>query len=199
MTSKNWICAGAALAITLAGGCSSDGESSGSGNYQDLVNQGWSSFMTGDYQGAINSFNEAKSANQDASEPYAGTGWSMLKLDQLNNAAGEFTTGSAKSAPSADLYAGWAFVLNAQKVYGNSNTRADLALGLTPNWSFSHGLPLSSDDLHVLKAENFFLLGDFSSSLGEVRVVNPAFQADVTTEQGQAELAIEIERLKSIS
>ena len=163
---------------------------------QELISQGWTAFSQGQYQSAANSFSEAKSVNANEAEANTGLGWSLLKLDNIPQANTEFSSGSAKSNPSADLYAGWAFVLNAQKDYANSNTQAAQALAMDPNWSFAHGLPLDMDDLHVLKAEDYFLLGHFSASLAEVQILNPAFSADVTTSEGQSALAEEIERLK---
>ena len=164
--------------------------------YQELISQAWTAFSQGQYQDAANSFTEAKSTNANEAEAYVGLGWSLLKLDNLAQANTEFNSGSTKNNPSADLYAGWAFVLNAQKDYANSNTQAAQALTVDPNWSFAYGLPLDMGDLHVLKAENYFLLGSFSESLVEVQILNPGFSVDVSTSEGQSALAAEIERLR---
>jgi hypothetical protein len=50
--------------------------------------------------------------------------------------------------------------------------------------------------LTYLKAENYFLIGDFDNSLTEDRLLNPNFNTDVSSSSGQADLAEEIERLK---
>ena len=88
---------------------------------------------------------------------------------------------------------------NAQKDYTRSNQRADDALALNSNWVFTYDSSLSAADLHVLKAENYFLLGEFAESLAEVQILNPNFSADVSTNAGQAALAQEIENLKVAS
>jgi hypothetical protein len=137
--------------------------------------------------------------NSNKVDAYVGLGWSYMKLDQLTTASDEFNMGSQKANPPADLFGGWAFVLNALRDYGGSNAEADQVFTLDPTWTFSYGLPLSKDDLHVLKAENYFLLGNYTYSLNEVKRLNSGFNADVTTSIGRAALAAEIERLKGIS
>ncbi|MCB0833110.1 MAG: hypothetical protein KDC45_06585, partial [Bacteroidetes bacterium] len=66
-------------------------------------------------------------------------------------------------------------------------------------WQFVHEAGLTSVDLKILLAENYFALGQFSQSLTAVQSVNVDFTADVSNTDGQAELAAEIERLKLIN
>jgi hypothetical protein len=89
--------------------------------------------------------------------------------------------------------------LNAQKNHSTSNSQVAQALAVDVDWSFPHDTSLDTDDLHVLKAENHFLLGEFPESLAEVQLLNAAFSADVMTSEGQSSLAAEIERLRSSS
>ena len=96
------------------------------------------------------------------------------------------------------MFAGWAFALNAAKEYSDSNERIDEALAEDPAWQFDFGISLDADDLVVTKAENHALLGNFDLSLVAVRTLNPSFNADVSTPDGQAALVIEIERLKGL-
>jgi tetratricopeptide (TPR) repeat protein len=167
--------------------------------YSELVQQGWTAFQSTQYDTAIVLFSLAKQMNSNKVDAYVGLGWSYMKLDQLTTASDEFNMGSQKANPPADLFGGWAFVLNALRDYGGSNAEADQVFTLDPTWTFSYGLPLSKDDLHVLKAENYFLLGNYTYSLNEVKRLNSGFNADVTTSIGRAALAAEIERLKGIS
>lgn len=166
--------------------------------FEELIDEGWTAFQQGDYQTASDRFSEATAMNRDDAEGFTGLGWSLFKLDNLTRASTEFTGGSNTINATADLFAGWAFVLNAEKNNERSNEKADEALALNPNWNFPYGLSLSTDDLHVLKAENHFLLGEFAESLSEVQVLNSNFDVDVSTSAGQAALTVEIERLKGI-
>lgn len=180
--------------------CSSGGGNGGTEPEQptvdELIAQGWAAFEAGNYQTAQQRFTEARQIDSSPVDIFVGLGWSLFRLDQLTQASNEFRAGSDRSDAPADLFAGYAFVLNALKRYTNSNTQADAALSRDANWSFSHGTGLNADDLRVLKAQNFFLLGEFASSLNEVKNLNPSFAADVRTAEGQQALAAEIERLK---
>ena len=93
----------------------------------------------------------------------------------------------------------YVIVLNADKKYAASNIKIDTALTSDSNWIFSHGLGLNKNDLIVLKAENFFLLGYFAVSLSAIQELNPSFIANILTSEGRADLALEIERLKGVN
>ena len=173
------------------------GDEAADTTYQEFIDQGWSFFFQAEYDSAFSKFTSARDYNIQPAEAYTGRGWCYMKLDNLTSAAGEFTIASNALDPTPDLYAGWAFTLNAQKQYLQSNAQASEALLQSPDWVFPHGLNLNDDHLHLLKAENFFALGDYTNSLAEVKVLEPSFNADVSTSDGQAALADEIETLKA--
>lgn len=179
--------------------CSSDGggDNGPTGpSVDELITEGWQAFESGDFQTANARFNAARQQDSGPVEIFTGLGWSFFRLDNLTQARNEFTAGASKTDVPADLFAGWAFVLNALKDYRGSNMQADQAFSRDANWSFSHGAGLNADDLRVLKAENHFLLTNFSASLAEVQMLNSAFSANVQTTAGRQALASEIERLK---
>ena len=164
-----------------------------------MIDEGWSAFTQGDYQTASGKFRDAIALDPEDAEASIGLGWSLFKLDNLSSASSEFAAASGKMNTTADLFAGWAFVLNARKDYAQSNQKADQALGLDAFWDFAFGLALNSNDLHLLKAQNHFLLGEFSESLSEVQILSPSFTGDVLTSEGRAALALEIERLLGVT
>jgi hypothetical protein len=191
----------ALVAVVTFIGCKKSDEATGpsaAGTYQQIVADGWTLFTQKQYLQARDKFAEAKANDATRAEAYAGSGWSLFKLFDLTQADTEFSAGSSKSNPPANLFAGWAFLLNAQKDYAGSNGKIELTLSKDSTWSFSYGITLRVKDLRILKAENFFMLGNFAQSLSEVRKVNAAFNADVTLTTGVAQLAQEIERLKSV-
>ncbi len=183
------------FAAILASGCGKSGPSGPS--FEELIDQGWLAFAQKDYATAIQRFSDAQAMDAARIEPYEGLGWSYFLSGQLDQASVQFASGETQSEPTADLYAGWAFALNAMKNYSLSNVRADQALELDPQWSFSHGLPLDAEDLHILKAENYFVSGDFQKALEEVQAVDPGFSADLNSEAGLAALAQKIEFLRT--
>ena len=190
-----------AVLILLLSACGG-GSGGGGKSYQDIVDDGWGEFSSGDYEAAFDHFTEAIEKKPDEAAGYAGLGWALMLMDNLAQASGTFNTGSTKTNPTSDLYAGWAFALNAQKSYANSITRIDQALTMDASWNLFGGaaLNLGVNDLRVLKAENQFMLGQFSASLATIKVVNPSFSLTaVTTDDDKAALALEIQRLKGLS
>ena len=170
--------------------------------YDDTITSGWTAMSDQNFEAAFDHFSDAIDMDPDQAAGYAGLAWSLMYLDFLDQAAGTFIDGSTKTNPTADLYAGWAFTLSAKKSYSNSNTEITQALTLDANWSLfgQSQLGLSVTDLHVCKAENHFLLGEFSQSLSEVKILNPSFaMTSVTTDSDKANLAKEIQRLKGLS
>ena len=170
-------------------------------NYTEQITAGWSEFANQNYSAAIEIFNSAKTMSPDSSYAYIGLGWAYFKNDQLYDAVNEFSDGYDKNdvnvIVSADITAGWAFVLNAQKLYSESNNKIEEALFNNPDWSFSHGLVLNQNHLILLKAENFYLLGFFGESLSAIQELNPSFVKNILSSEGRAALALEIERLKA--
>ncbi len=175
------------------------GGAAGDPTYDDIILEGWTNFEAAEYATAIESFDNAVTTDPTKSEAYSGRGWSQMKLDNLSFAETSFSDGAAIADAGADLFAGYAFLLNAQKLYANSNTRASQALTLDATWTFAHISSVSAADLHVVIAENHFALGNFAASLAEVKILNSSFNANVATAGGQSLLGAEIERLKSIS
>lgn len=197
MSLKTNIIALLIIALVLCGCPSSDSSvEPHAETYDDLINKGWTEFSDKDYIVAIEKFNAAKSLEPNNFKAYSGLGWTYLKNDQLTNSIQEFSIGAQKEGSGADIKAGWAFVLNADKKYADSNIKIDSTLSSDSNWTFSQGLGLDKNDLFVLRAENFFLLGNFEESLNAVQVLNPSFLANILTSEGRADLALEIERLK---
>jgi len=166
---------------------------------EELIQQGWAAFEQGQYLTARDRFDRAWEKNPLEVEVYNGLGWSYFKLDSLEQATRQFHICYCLFDTTADIAAGWAFVLNAQKHYEESNEKAVQALALNAAWAFTHALPLDVKDLRLLKAENYYLLGNFTQSLAEVKILNPAFPlTTVASDLDRAALAAEIERLKGI-
>lgn len=165
--------------------------------YDELIAQGWIVFVQADYDSAFQIFDQASALDASLAEAYTGKGWCGLRTDQLSSAASDFSSAAGKNDRSATLFAGWAFVLNAQKSYAASNTQADSALARDPDWEFEHSLPYDAEYVHLVKAQNYFALSNYTASLAEVQILNSSFSADVATADGRAALSTEIERLRT--
>lgn len=168
--------------------------------YEILLLNADSEFITGDYAIALQTYLDAQALNPGDARAYSGAGWCHLKLDDLASSAGAFNAGSSLTNVTADLFAGWSFVLRAQEDFAGSNAKSDSALARDPAWQFGLIPSLDYKDLHLLRAGNYFLLGLYTQSKAEVVNLDASFASvDVTTDSGRAELAQKIEDLKSLT
>jgi len=179
------------ILICILSACSDTGSS-------DPLAEGWEAFANGDYTGAVDILTVARDKHPNDGNIRAALGWSFMRLDQLAEADAEFETGAVLASAPPDLYAGWSFVLNALKEHASSNDQIVQALAASPNWVFRYDSSLTYQDLQLLQAENYFVLGEFQLSLASVLEVNPGFTADVSTDDGKGHLAAEIERLRAL-
>ena len=185
-----------AIAGWLAISCSEKTESV---TYADDIADGADALSSLQYAEAITFFNAAIEKNPDRPEAYAGLGWAYLRMDNIDSSASAFALGITKESPGADMYAGYAFLLNTDKEYAASNTRVATALSLSAQWTLTYGLGLDYKDLYLLKAENHFALGEYTQSLNAVKVIESSFSANVATAEGIAQLANKIESLKAVA
>lgn len=184
------------LFLLMLGSCGSDnGFTPPNKEAQDLVDEGWEKFGYKGYQNALLKFEEAIEKDETFTDAYNGAAWACARIPRLQNAANYFSQCLNIDNNYVDAHAGLAFVYNAQKSYANSNTAATTALNKDPDWAFSHDVTVDYKDLQLLMAVNYYALGDLNSSLMKVKILNPLFNADVTSFEGKQALANEIERL----
>jgi tetratricopeptide (TPR) repeat protein len=161
-----------------------------------LLATGWSEFEKKNYETARVSFEEAIGIDSSYTDAYNGAGWSNAYLNNLNKSAQQFNRSILLDDLNMDAKAGLAFVYHAQNQYQSSISLVNKVLSSQPNWVFAHNSTLTNADLHLLLAESYFALANYSSSLKQVQILNSNFTADVSTQEGIAALAAEIERLR---
>jgi len=176
---------------------SCEGDSGGGEKTADqLMAEGWQSYLNHDYSGATDQFAKALAKNSNLVDGYNGLGWANGKLNDLPTSVSKFLTGLGMDTANLEIRSGLAFVYNAQKNYAQSIVQGRAVLVSNPSWSFSRDATVNASDLQLLLAENFFATASYDSSLARVRILNPLFAADVSTVAGQTALAQEIERLQ---
>ena len=186
------------LTLFSLSSCSSGGDEPSPPTAPELVAQGWQSYVSKDYQSALDKFTQAIGLDGGFVDAYNGAGWAQAKLNRLSNSLTSFTTGHGKDSTNLEINAGMAIVLSAQHNYAQSALHATAVITAQPGWSFSHDATLSTADLHLLLAEDYFAMANYSSSLAEVKLLNSTFDADILTVAGKTLLAQEIERLRSL-
>jgi len=191
------------LFLVLAVGCGG-GDSGPSETASSRAAEGWTLFESGDYEGAIEKFDRAVILDLTYADAYNGRGWSYARLDSLSRSLNDFGRAIARTgqgAALADFYAG------SSPVYRDIETRpshfdsavvfASDALALDRRYIFSHDSDFDWHDLHLIMAQAYFALNDYTSANARVdslggNVQNPASPSFVE------DLAEEIERLETI-
>ncbi len=166
----------------------------------ELTSEGWTLFSYGinSYNKALTTFNEAIALDSTYIEAYSGAGWTNARLTNLTEALTYLNKCISLNSSFVDAHAGKAFIYNAQKEYQKSIESGNTTLIKDKNWIFSHDETLSYHDIHLIIAEGYFGVGDYSRSLNQIQILNPEFSADINSKAGIAKLSAEIERLHGI-
>ncbi|HUL42732.1 MAG TPA: hypothetical protein VLY03_00075 [Bacteroidota bacterium] len=186
------------ILVVLLAGCQKT-ETGTDESASQLTTDGWAAYSARNYATAITKFSAATNLDASYADAYNGLGWSNAKLNKPQSAVSSFSTGLTKSPNNADMNAGLAFAYNAEKNYAQSIASGLAVLSVNADWQFARDTSVSSADIHLLLAEDYFsqTSPDYLHSLQEVQVVDPAFNADVMTVAGQTALGHEIELLRS--
>ncbi|MDI6792533.1 MAG: tetratricopeptide repeat protein [bacterium] len=184
-----------AIIISVLAGCGDKGTEPQK-TAEEFTNEGWDAYQEGDYERALEAFNQAVDKDSACTEAYNGLGWANAKSNGLSAAVTNFNQCLSLYSQDMEAKAGLAFVYNAQNQYKDSADKAEEVLEASPDWSFPYDSTLDSGDLHLLLAQNYYALAEFENSLAEVKLLNSDFTADVSAPEGKAALAAEIERLK---
>jgi tetratricopeptide (TPR) repeat protein len=190
--------------ITIAGclilGSCSGGEESApvEKTAAQLTAEGWQAYSGGIYATAAAKFSEALTKDANFVDAYNGLGWARMKLNTLATALSSFSSGLTRDTVNLEIMAGLAFLYHAQKNYSQSILLADNVLQANSTWAFSRDAAITSADLHLLLAEDYFAQASYAASLQQVQVLDGSFTADISTVAGQEALAKRIEELRGI-
>ena len=192
------------MAVSMIWSCGDDIErnrewlfGSGEPNHEERLAFAWKKFTYGDYLGARDIFEDLIENNVLLVDAYTGLGWCNANLNLPDTAMDNFQE-ALNNQPSDklmnDIYAGLSFIYDAQNLPNEclaATERVDSA------WKFDYRVDLDYKDIVLLRAMNHYARGDFTSSLSEVRRLDPSFNTQVSTVEGRAALADKIETLRS--
>ncbi len=165
----------------------------------DLTNQGWALFVQGKYEEAIERFTRATQLDANYADAYNGLGWSYAntKVDSLAKALINFNLCIAKDTTHADPYAGRAPVyrdLNPPQFQDAINT-ATTALTKDSDYEFVHYTDFNWRDLHLIKAQCYYGLKEYTQALAEVVILDTDYMLDPGSPTFVRDLAAKIEDL----
>ena len=166
-------------------------------NYRTSITEGWKLFESGEYHSADSLFTLSLPLSDLNAESFSGGGWSKGRLGDSDGAIADFTLGIIADSANIEILAGIAFAYNASERFEESIVYALDIVEKDTIWTFPHDTSVTTNDLILLLAINYFNIADFDSSLFYVQILNPSFEADISTPEGRSELFSEIERLRS--
>ncbi len=194
--SSRWL--PAVLLLSLVWGCEKGGK--GPPDVQHLLDQGWQWFEADQLDSAYAAFGDAVLQDPQNPEAWLGLGWTSLRLYDPVYAHQSLLRTLALGGDSLDAWAGLAIAdadpIPDPALYGVPlDSVLHLALGAAtlvlerqPTYRFAHDPRVTADLLLLEKARVLCSLGRFAEALTLVQILDPNFDADVTTPEGRAAL-----------
>jgi tetratricopeptide (TPR) repeat protein len=160
-----------AIAILTAGlglGCGDNG--GGSGDPVQLANEGWDFFVTGEYNSAIDKFQQAVALDEDLESGWDGLGWTYARLGNIEAADSTFLEVFRRVGNAgADTYAGLALVSLALKNYELASDQAGFALDVSGgNYEFKYDPSVTAVTMRLVRAISRFHQGLYASAAADV-------------------------------
>ena len=161
-----------------------------------LTVQGWNAFEAHNYTLAVSLFKQATQKNDQFADAYNGLGWSYARLDSLTKSLHEFDVALGQQVNFIDAYAGRSFVSLALGDYNEAITAVSAVQKSGSRfYSFRHDPNVSLNDLLLVKAQSYFLLGNYPSAQVLIDQIDPSNTLDPQSTSYIEDLALEIEHL----
>lgn len=180
-----------AVAVLFAIGCDRFSDDIPTGPPIDtdgLVVQGWNQFNNGQYQDAVDSFNEASHVDAKSLEAYLGMGYAFAQLGELGRATqnfnnvlgltqvlideGSITVDQAKQL-RAEAHVGHASVELADRDWDDAIAYTDSALTLETDFQHRKIATLNAFQVKLLKAEACFGKTDYATCMDILDAIAP--------------------------
>jgi len=195
------------VCLLLTFGCGGDGGGGPTDTAASLTAAGWALFEQGEYEAAIDKFNEAIGLDDTYADAYNGLGWSNAKLDLLTESLNSFGLCILNDNTLADPYAGctpvyrdyefpaMAFAEDTTAHFDSALASAQEALSRDADYEFSHDESFNFEDIHLIMAQSYFGKGEFDNALIEVEFLGYEGTLDPESPTWPQELADAIEEL----
>lgn len=161
-----------------------------------LTSEGWQSFEAKDYPKAISLFKQALNNNNLYTDAYNGLGWAYGRQDSLEKAKVYFDIALGLEKNLTDAIVGRSFVSLGLGKFEEAITAVTMVEQYNVVfYTFRHDVSISINDLKLIKAQSYFMLGNYAEAQDIIDVLDPQNQLDQSNASYIEDLALEIENL----
>jgi tetratricopeptide (TPR) repeat protein len=169
----------------------------------DYVEYGWTLYADRNFRGALEIFQEGLSVDSLYIDGYSGSGWCYVEFNEPDSAIQFFNRGLDfitvdSSQVRFDMLAGIALSFHAIGNYEEAVDKGTELYTFRPLFEFAHDWRIDYVDIVLLVALSHYAQGDFVESLTWVQILDEDFTADVSTNEGRAELIDKIGDLQNL-
>lgn len=194
------------LVLSFAAGCQKDDEvATDQLTMEDYLERGWESYNDRNYLAALTDFQAVIDIDATVDDAWNGAGWSAGQLEsRLNEAENHFQQCLSLNSLKYDAHGGLIFVLYQKSTQDTSLltdvlTRSDRLLNAKPRWRFVHDQTIDFNDIRLITAVSHYNQQNFEQAFDLIKTyLNPNFETDWNTPNGQREILEELERLRQI-
>lgn len=144
----------------------------------ELVSSGWEKYEAGEFDEALNLFNQAILADNQSSDAQIGIGWSFFGKQKAQSAINEFEKALVLKSDATDAYVGLSGAYLAVENYKSAIENAQAALDQQPDYTFAHNPLITSRNLHLVIAKSYYFLGNLEQSLDSIRTIDESIEVE---------------------
>lgn len=143
-----------------------------------LIEAGWLDYESGNIDEAVTKFRQVTTKDPQQAEARIGLGWGLFRQQDAQGAINEFQTALVIDPDAVDAHVGIAGAFLTTEKYQSAIDHAQAALRLKPNYTFAHDALITSENLHLVLAEGYYYLGDYTKATEEVTIVDASVEVD---------------------
>lgn len=169
----------------------------------DFVEYGWTLYAEREFDRALDHFQEGLMMEAQYIDGYNGAGWCYVEFNKPDTAIIFFSNGLDlitidSSQVRFEMLAGIALSYHVTGDYARAISRGEELIEFRPLFEFTHNWRIDYAEITILLAASTYAIGDFDAALAWVQTLDEEFVADVSTNEGRAELIKKIEALQDL-